>query len=196
MDGSKTEKGVGAEFYVWPEQNIVYRFFEKLQDYNTVFQAELLALKHTTDHATTLPHQPIAILLDNQASVQAAANPRSRNTTARDIYKSLITNKYIHNSWIKAHVGYDGNDEADRLVKEAAESDRDPLSIKAPISLLKSIFRKKMMEAWQSDREDEGTGRSTFNILPRVYTQPCYWKRKEICVFHRTRPISLVLEKV
>ncbi|GBO40037.1 hypothetical protein AVEN_211635-1 [Araneus ventricosus] len=105
MDGSKTEKGAEAAFCVWSGQNIVYRWFAKLQDYNTVFQAELLALKHATDHSTSLPHQPITILLDNKASVQVAANPRSRNTTTREICKSLITNKHIHIFWIKAHVG-------------------------------------------------------------------------------------------
>ncbi|GBM65811.1 hypothetical protein AVEN_172662-1 [Araneus ventricosus] len=36
-----------------------------------------------------------------------------------------------------------------------------------------------MMEDWQSDWEDEDTGRYTFNILPRVSTQSCYWKREE-----------------
>ncbi|GBO22865.1 hypothetical protein AVEN_224449-1 [Araneus ventricosus] len=73
--------------------------------------------------------------------------------------------------------GYDGNDEVDRLAKEVAESDREPLSVKAPISFLKSIFKKKMMEDRQSDWDDEDTGRSTFNILPRVSTQPYYWKK-------------------
>ncbi|GBM43527.1 hypothetical protein AVEN_96189-1 [Araneus ventricosus] len=100
-------------------------------------------LEHAADHATNLPHQPITILVDNQANVQAAANPRSRNTTAREICKSLITNKHMHTSWIKAHVGQEGNEEEDRLEKEAAESDRDPLSVKIPISFLKLILRKK-----------------------------------------------------
>ncbi|GBN56096.1 hypothetical protein AVEN_220733-1 [Araneus ventricosus] len=77
----------------------------------------------------------------------------------------------------KATSGYDGNDEVDRLAKEVAESDREPLSVKAPISFLKSIFKKKMMEDRQSDWDDEDTGRSTFNILPRVSTQPYYWKK-------------------
>ncbi|GBM44584.1 hypothetical protein AVEN_250563-1 [Araneus ventricosus] len=137
MYGSKTEKGVGLAFCVWSEQKIVCRWLAKLQDYNTVFQEELLALKHATDIATILSHQPIAILLYNQASVQAAANPRSRSTTAREICKSLITNKCIHISWIKSHVGYAGNEEVDGLAKEAAESDRDPLFVKAPIYFLK-----------------------------------------------------------
>ncbi|GBN50987.1 hypothetical protein AVEN_138668-1, partial [Araneus ventricosus] len=118
-----------------------YRWLAKLQDYNTVLQAELLALKHAAES-----HQPITILVDNQASVQAAANPRSRDATYIEICKSIITNKHIHISWIKAHVGYDGNEEVGRLAKEAAESDTAPLSVKAPISSLKSIFKKKMME--------------------------------------------------
>ncbi|GBM03546.1 hypothetical protein AVEN_95431-1 [Araneus ventricosus] len=113
IDGSKTEKGVGAAFCVLSGQTIAYRWLAKLQDYNSVFQAEHLALKHATDHAISLPHQPITILMDNQASVQAAANPRSRNTTAKEICKSLITNKHVHISWIKVHMGYDGNEEAD-----------------------------------------------------------------------------------
>ncbi|GBM41921.1 hypothetical protein AVEN_142899-1 [Araneus ventricosus] len=162
---------------------------------NTVFQAELPASKHATDHATSLPHQPTTILVDNQESIQAAANPRSRNTTSREICKSLITNKLIHISWIKAHVGYDGNEEADRLAKEAAESDRDPLSVKAPISFLISIFKKKIMEDWQSDCEDEYTGRSTFNILQKVSTQPCYWKREEILFFTGHCPFPSYLER-
>ncbi|GBM62430.1 hypothetical protein AVEN_180843-1 [Araneus ventricosus] len=130
-----------------------------------------------------VPNQKHIAKVDNQASVQAAANPRSINTTTREKCKSLVTNKNIHISWIKAHVGYGGNEEMGRLAKEAAESDRDPLSVKAPISFLKSILKIKMMEHWQSDWADENTGRSTFNILPRVSTQPCYWKREEILFF-------------
>ncbi|GBM48241.1 hypothetical protein AVEN_72506-1 [Araneus ventricosus] len=60
-------------------------------------------------------------------SVQAVANPCSRNTTAREVCKSLITNKQIHISWIKAHVGYE---EADRLAEEYAKSDKVPLFLK------------------------------------------------------------------
>ncbi|GBM84962.1 hypothetical protein AVEN_120225-1 [Araneus ventricosus] len=134
-----------------------------------VFQSELLALKHATDHETSLPHQ--SILVDNQASVQAAANPRSRNTTAREICQSVITNKHMHISWIKAHVGYDGNEEADRLEKEAAESDRDPLSVKAPI-FLPEINLQEKMEDWQSEWEDEDRERLPMSPCLMPLRQP------------------------
>ncbi|GBO32218.1 hypothetical protein AVEN_213468-1, partial [Araneus ventricosus] len=132
---------------------------------------------------------------DNQASVQAAANPRRRNATSKEICKSLIPNKHIHISWIKAHVGYDGNEEADRLAKEATESDRDPLSVKASISFLKSIFKIKIIEDSQSDWGNEDTGRSTFNILPRVSIQPGYWKREEILFFTGHDPFHSYLKR-
>ncbi|GBM37342.1 hypothetical protein AVEN_40290-1 [Araneus ventricosus] len=92
---------------------------------------------------SSLLQQPITILVDNEVGFQAAANPRSRYTTAGEICKSLVTNKHIHISWIEAQVGYDGNEKTDRLAKEAAESDGDALSVKAPISFLKSISKKK-----------------------------------------------------
>ncbi|GBN77250.1 hypothetical protein AVEN_201952-1 [Araneus ventricosus] len=52
-----------------------------------------------------------------------------------------------------------------------------------------------MMEAWQSDWEDESTGRSTFNILTSVSTQPCYWKREEILFFTGHGPFSSYLKR-
>ncbi|GBM65926.1 hypothetical protein AVEN_262849-1, partial [Araneus ventricosus] len=53
-----------------------------------------------------------------------------------------------------------------------------------------------MMENWQSDREDEDTGRSTFNILPRVSTHPCCWKREEILFFTGHGPFPSYLKRV
>ncbi|GBN58461.1 hypothetical protein AVEN_27321-1 [Araneus ventricosus] len=52
-----------------------------------------------------------------------------------------------------------------------------------------------MIEDWQPDREDEDTGRSTFNILPRVPTQPCYWKREEILLFTGHGPFPSYLKR-
>ncbi|GBM11084.1 hypothetical protein AVEN_242973-1 [Araneus ventricosus] len=52
-----------------------------------------------------------------------------------------------------------------------------------------------MMKDWQSDWEDEDTGRSTFNILPRVSTQPCYWKREKILFLTRHGPFPSYLKR-
>ncbi|GBN58874.1 hypothetical protein AVEN_12172-1 [Araneus ventricosus] len=51
------------------------------------------------------------------------------------------------------------------------------------------------MEDWQSDWEDEDMGRSTFNILPRVSTQPCYLKREEILFLTGHGPFPSYLKR-
>ncbi|GBN64065.1 hypothetical protein AVEN_179925-1 [Araneus ventricosus] len=76
--------GEGSTFCVKGNQIITQRWSTKMQNYNTV-QAELLSFQKAIDHATNLPQQPIAILVDNQASVLAADNLKSRNPIARTI---------------------------------------------------------------------------------------------------------------
>ncbi|GBL88478.1 hypothetical protein AVEN_159070-1 [Araneus ventricosus] len=98
------------------------------------------------DYATNLPQQPITILVDNQASALTEANLESGNTIARIICRNLI-----QVSWIKAHVGYDGNKEAYRLVKEAAESNIEQYQTQVPKCHLKSSLKQKIMQEWQKN---------------------------------------------
>ncbi|GBL83609.1 hypothetical protein AVEN_196433-1 [Araneus ventricosus] len=51
-DGSKTKSGAGAAFCVMENQIITRRWSTKMQNYNLVFQAELLAINYaTTSHS-------------------------------------------------------------------------------------------------------------------------------------------------
>ncbi|GBN61029.1 hypothetical protein AVEN_244504-1, partial [Araneus ventricosus] len=114
-DGSKTEKGVGGAFCVLTAVNNTHRWSARLSLRNTVFQAEIPALLKAVEHAFALQTQQLAILVDNQASTQSAARPRYHHTIARKIFKLLHSHSHIRVSWIKAHVGYIGNEEADWL---------------------------------------------------------------------------------
>ncbi|GBO27193.1 hypothetical protein AVEN_261417-1 [Araneus ventricosus] len=77
-DGSKTQNGVGAAFCVMEDGMLTHRWSTKPRDENTVFQAELLALKEAIQYATYITsHQPIKILTDNKASIQASTNPKT-----------------------------------------------------------------------------------------------------------------------
>ncbi|GBN69298.1 hypothetical protein AVEN_163210-1 [Araneus ventricosus] len=77
--GSKTEKGVGATFCVLTDVNITHRWTTRLSLRNTVFQAEILALLKAVEYADALPTLQRTILIDNQASIKSAANPKSHN---------------------------------------------------------------------------------------------------------------------
>ncbi|GBN27610.1 hypothetical protein AVEN_96962-1 [Araneus ventricosus] len=117
-DGSETEKGVGAAFCDLTDFNITHRWSTRISLRNTVFQAEILALVKAVEHAVALPTQQLTIFVDNQASILSTANPKSHNTIARKILKLLHSHSHIRVSWINAHAGYIGNEEADKLAKE------------------------------------------------------------------------------
>ncbi|GBN35164.1 hypothetical protein AVEN_103097-1, partial [Araneus ventricosus] len=134
-DGSKTEMGVGAAFCVLTDVNITHIWTTRLSLRNTVFQAEILALLKAVEHAVSLPTQQLSILVHNKASINSAANPKSHNSIARKIFKLLHSHPHIRVSWIKAHAGYIENEEADRLAKEAAETENFP---ETPLELPKS----------------------------------------------------------
>ncbi|GBM62879.1 hypothetical protein AVEN_38407-1 [Araneus ventricosus] len=121
-DGSKTEHGVGAAFCVLTNDIWVYQWSAKLNDNNTVFQAELTALHEAVIYASHLPnHNTSNIHIDNRASIMTSSNPKSTNETARKIFKILLSSPRIKVSWVKAHAGNIGNERADQLAKDATQ---------------------------------------------------------------------------
>ncbi|GBM54123.1 hypothetical protein AVEN_119852-1 [Araneus ventricosus] len=183
-DGSKTERGVGAAFCVLTDVNITHRWSTRLSLRNTVFQAEILALLKAVEHAVSLPTQQLTILVDNQASINSEANPKSHNSIARKIFKLLHSHPHIRVSWIKAHAGYKGNEEAGRLAKEAAETENFPETpLELPKSFIKTFLRHKMLATWQMAWDDGDTGRLIHNIIPKVSLHPINWTRNEVLFF-------------
>ncbi|GBN88831.1 hypothetical protein AVEN_272273-1 [Araneus ventricosus] len=108
-DSSKTPNSVGAAFCAMEDGVITHRWSTKLRDENTVFQAKLLALKEAIQYATYITsHQPIKILTDNTASIQASSNPKTHNATGLQVFETLLEHPQIELQWIKAHAGYLG----------------------------------------------------------------------------------------
>ncbi|GBN33194.1 hypothetical protein AVEN_28472-1 [Araneus ventricosus] len=195
-DGSKTERGVGAAFCVLTDVNITHRWSTRLSLRNTVFQAEILALLKAVEHAVSLPTQQLTILADNQASINSAANPKSHNSIARKIFKLLHSHPHIRVSWIKAHAGYIGNEEADRLAKEAAETGNIPETpLELPKSFIKTFLRQKMLATWKMAWDNGDTGRLIHNIIPKVSLHPINWTRNEVLFFTGHGPFPSFLHR-
>ncbi|GBN13053.1 hypothetical protein AVEN_101123-1 [Araneus ventricosus] len=63
---------------------MIHIWSKKLKNINTVFQAEILALKEAVEHALEkYEDQHTAIYVDNRASIQVTADPKSTSQTAR-----------------------------------------------------------------------------------------------------------------
>ncbi|GBM62499.1 hypothetical protein AVEN_145984-1 [Araneus ventricosus] len=176
--------------------NITHRWSTRLSLRNTVFQAEILELLKAVEQAAALPTQQLTILIDNQASFHSAENPKNHNTITRQIFKLLHSHPHIIVSWIKVHVGYIGNEEADRMAKEAVETENFPeTSLELPKSYIKTFLHQKMMAIWKMACDDGDTGRLFHNIIPKVSLQPINWTHNEVLFFTGHGPIPSFLQR-
>ena len=100
----------------------------RLPDSSTVFQAEIEAIKHACQYVIAnlqdIHPKYIKILSDSQAAIQALNKPRITSKTVLatlEYMETLALNvKHLNLVWIKAHVGIEGNEQADQAAKEGA----------------------------------------------------------------------------
>ncbi|GBN36031.1 hypothetical protein AVEN_190139-1 [Araneus ventricosus] len=99
-------------------------------------------------------------------------------------------------SGIKAHAGYIGNEEADRLAKEAVETEIFPETpIEFPKSFIKTFLRQKMLATWQMAWDDGDTGSLIHNVIPKFSLQPINWTRTEVLLFTGHGPFPSFLQR-
>ncbi|GBM79119.1 hypothetical protein AVEN_104495-1 [Araneus ventricosus] len=177
-DGFKTDEGTGSAYCILENNGIITLWQGKLDRSNSVFQAEILAIRMAIEAASSL-HRPIKIWTDSFSSLLAILNPKSHHSMVREIQTLLLSHKHIHLRWLKAHVGYLGNECAYQLDKEAITKG-DPFFLPKPLSFLKSEIKSAALSIWQDNWDNGETGCSTHDIVPRVSNKPLGWNREEI----------------
>ncbi|GBN84819.1 hypothetical protein AVEN_248120-1 [Araneus ventricosus] len=93
--------------------------------------------------------------------------------------QALLQNSSMQLNWIKAHVGFLGNEAADNLAKQATK-EGTKIHLQAPKCHLQKMFRNLSLNKWQKDWESGDAGRAIFNILPKVTLTPASWSRESI----------------
>ncbi|GBO01829.1 hypothetical protein AVEN_255447-1 [Araneus ventricosus] len=96
--------------------------------------------------------------------------------------------------WIRAHVGYSGNEAADVLAKKATR-EGIPTYIPAPRNHIKSLLQKESIIRWQKEWDNGETGRSVHNVLPKVKTTPTPGQRPEIMFVTGHGPFPTYLKR-
>ncbi|GBM65694.1 hypothetical protein AVEN_87117-1 [Araneus ventricosus] len=195
-DGSKTEHGVGTAFCVLTNDIWAYQWSAKLNDNNTVFQAELTALHEAVIYASHLPnHNTSKIHVDNRASIMESSNSKSTNETARKIFKILLSNPRIKVSWVKVHAGNIGIERADQLAKDATQHGQPYSHTKLPKPHIKGLLRKRMLREWQTSWKNGDIGRKIYNIMPSVSLHPTNWIREDVIFFSQHGPFPAYLKR-
>ncbi|GBO26745.1 hypothetical protein AVEN_30928-1 [Araneus ventricosus] len=97
----------------------------------------------------------------------------------REIQSLLLSHKHFHLRWLKARVGYLGNECADQLAKEAITKG-DPFLLPKPLPYLKAEIKSATLSIWKDNWDNGETDRSTHGIVLRVSNKPVGWNREEI----------------
>ncbi|GBL98716.1 hypothetical protein AVEN_8619-1 [Araneus ventricosus] len=156
-DGSKINDQTGSAFCVIANDAITKTWKAKLSPANTVFQAEMLALKAAIEWANTA-NEDVNIWSDSESSLQALKYFNVKNKITQEAQMTLLENARIRLGWVKAHIGIKGNEIADTLAKEAT-TDGIPTSLPFPKSFLKKQLLQLSLSRWQAEWDNGETGR-------------------------------------
>ena len=175
-DGSTIEGHVGAAAVAprFKEGRVCYMGTEAV---TTVFEAEIQGMAMATSMAMTIKETrnkdiwAVNIYVDNQAAIQAAADPRrqSGQYLLKEVVQGINTLQeagiQVEIHWIPAHMRVPGNKEVDRAVKEAAWGLRVySRRIFYMLTTCRQSLRKRVTRKWAEEWENENTGRTVFHL--------------------------------
>lgn len=172
-DGSKIEGKVGAALTVWKDGAECKTIKLKLEDYCTVYQAEMFALYKAVQLVLDKMEKDVSILSDSRSALETIRDPKACHPLAFGIRETLRKlgeqGKAVRLFWIRAHKGAVGNERADELAKMAALNTKTRAHYDAcPISYAKRTLRQDTIARWQTRYENGETAATTKLFLPDV----------------------------
>ncbi|CAK1582424.1 unnamed protein product [Parnassius mnemosyne] len=168
-DGSKIEGKVGAALSIWNDAAETCTRKLKLENFCTVYQAELLAILEATSYALKSCAPNCNIYSDSRSALSTIAQDVSLHPLAVEARNNILKinrqGKTLNLCWIKAHAGLEGNERADELAKDAATKIKRKADYeKCPVSYVKRQIRLESLDEWNR-RYTEGETASTTKIF-------------------------------
>ena len=154
-DGSKCEEGVGSAVWI-PSEN--YSKNLSLPKEASIFTAEAVAILLALKLAKRMPAQQYTVYSDSRSVLVALKQFEPKNPMIQMLKERIHVleteeNKRITFCWTPAHVGIQGNEEADRIAKAATSE--PAVDMKLPHSDYKPCIRKMILDKWQNRWEGE-----------------------------------------
>ena len=126
-DGSKMKNGVGGAFVVAKKtQGFIHSKEMRLATHCNNFQAEMISIIEALKYIEEKKTESVRICTESLSSLIAITNYYNNNSLAVEArcLVSKLKNKQVklNLTYVQAHIGIKGNELADRLAKQAAQS--------------------------------------------------------------------------
>ena len=156
-DGSKTKQGSGAGYVIMSgKDRVLHTQSINLTENASIFQAELIAIKEAALYLQNNEDTQgvfIKFFSDSQAALQALKSNKCTAMTVKDTHTALnsLANqaKLVRLTWIKAHVGLDGNELADEYAKLGTIDDSTQLATQTTGKEIKGATREYVYHKWK-----------------------------------------------
>ena len=159
--------------------------------HTTVFQAEIIAINEACKKCIDTKQnnmQYIKIFSDSQAAILAL----NSNTVTSSLVKQTIntlnllagSTERLEICWIKAHVGYKGNERADQLAREAVKNSQVGVNTPQSWACYKAQLKYEIYKEWERRWKNDNAYRMTKIFYPK----PDSNKAKTILKLNRGKP--------
>jgi ribonuclease HI len=146
---------------------------KNLPQYATVFQAETRAITEAATFILKNKHRLgiefVKIFVDSQPALQAMEAETITSLMTLDAIKELNQagnlGVKITLVWIKAHVGYKGNEMADKLAKKGCEQSNQ-IKMPQPYKVVKNKIREHAYDSWEQEWGSYKSARQTKQFFP------------------------------
>ena len=131
-DGSEDEGKIGAGVVIYWNKQLAAQCKYKLQNCCSNNKAEQIAVLKALQQIPKLgdlTDRIVAIYTDSKVTIDAIKNHSIHSKLVEEIrnnIRHLSAQRWvIHFGWVKAHIGIEGNEAADKLAKQAARDEND-----------------------------------------------------------------------
>ena len=154
------EEGVGSGYIIYYRNEIESKDNIPLPDTHTVFMAEIQAIIAAGEYILANPnkHRFIKVLCDSQAALLAFKNTEVKSKLVRkaiNVWEEIAEKATrITFTWVKAHVGIEGNELADEEAKKGAKAICKPTEEIIPWGHKKSEIEEAIRKEWKKRWEN------------------------------------------
>ena len=179
-DGSKMNGRTACAYY---DETSKSSGSKRIWNDASTYSAELYAVWLAVEYIKSIPQQSPSnvIISDSQSVLQKIKNfgPGTdvgaiERNIMREIHMLKTQGKEIAFVWVRGHVNIHGNEEADRLAKQATNNQEEIIDPVFPSTDLYQYFNQEARTKWHTEYRNYHAGKKYVDMFPTPPRQPWF----------------------